>query len=100
MKKGTFYINLRDGGFELKSGYIDSMTDNDSGSTYDIGFHHGNSCWVATHIQSGILIATGSTRKTCREFAQQRLYLITRSINSDRVQKTIARLQQFKKDTE
>lgn len=64
MKKSDFYLRYKNS-FHRVSGYIGYITDK-HGNKVMIGYHNiPNWWWVATHIESGLYLTHGKTRKEC-----------------------------------
>lgn len=101
MKKAEFYIRLKSKNFKKVNGYITTVKDN-NGNTILVGFHKGvfsNKVieWYATHIDSGMRLAIGNTRKDCYQKAtnQKTLNSLPNALKKPLVKKLIKEMKEF-----
>lgn len=84
MKKAKFYITKRGLNtpiFEQVQGYTDFIADGDL--VHEIGYHKPNAYeWSATHIATGLLIASGKSRAECKAKVQEYARRITQQLQS------------------
>lgn len=98
MKKREFYIRYKNG-FEKVSGYIETITDKQD-KKITVGFHNVPGLWwVATHIESGLLLSHARTRKECLERVKETEFLerLSDSIDREEIKEYIEQMQKFLK---
>lgn len=101
MKKSNFYLRYKTG-FHLVNGYIDTITD-DHGNKFIIGFHRtdigSRTIWGASHIESGLAICSGGTRKECLEKvkSERTLNMLNEATQSSEQKEVIEEMNQFLK---
>lgn len=98
MKKSDFHIRYKNG-FNKVSGYIELITDKQNNKIM-IGFHNvPGMWWVATHIESGLLLCHAKTRKECLEKVKNTEFLerLSNSIEQTDIKEYIEQRQRYLK---
>lgn len=99
MKKSDFYIRYKNS-FHKVTGYIETIK-NPQNKTIMIGFHKvsPNMWWVATHIESGLLLCHANTRKECLEKVKNTEFLerLNNDIERSNVKEYIEQMHKFLK---